>query len=941
MSVKDKIVIKGASQNNLKNIDIDIPKHKLVVMTGVSGSGKSSLAFDTIYAEGYRRYVENLSSHARFFLHSVKKPKVKRIENLSPAIAIDQKSDAHNPRSTVGTVTDIYDFLRTLYSQVGKPFCPTCGVELKKQDEKQLVLEIKKMKKNTQIVILGTWKGKQRTSKEKLSAIAGHGYSKVRINEKVHAIAQVKEGDLDDNVKIQIVVDRISHNPKHFDKERIIDSLQTAAKISKGEAVILVDNEDELHYSKHFSCPQCGFSLKDISPKNFSFNSPEGACSRCTGLGEVYRIDPDKVIPNRSISINEGAIMPWSRAGGRISGDSLHAQILKGLAKKYRFSLNVPIKKISKEKIKKILFGTDGEVILIKTKDNSQKEIIFKGISKELEDKHKSADSMFVRGEVEKYLSKQQCPECEGRRLQRPFLNIYILGKTIDQLVSMEIETLRSFLEKHLKEERKKTTNRDGKIISQIFSEIVSRLQPLNEVGLGYIDLNRSTQTLSGGEFQRVRLATQLYSGLSDVVYVLDEPSIGLHAKDTQKLIKTLRKLQKAGNSIIVVEHDRDIICAADYIVDIGPKAGTEGGSIIFQGTVSDLRKAKTQTAKHLFKKGLSKNKKKKITRSKQELRIIGAKQNNLKNIDVSIPLSKFVSVVGVSGGGKSSFVNDIVAKALRKKIHGYSEDPGQYDSIEGINNISKVVIIDQASIGRSPRSNAATYTRIFGHIRKLFAMTEEAEKCGYTASHFSFNMRGGRCEYCQGEGVQKIEMHLLNNVYANCSHCNGTRYSKKMLEVQYHGATIVDVLNMNVEYAYHFFSSNKLIVEKLKSLKAVGLGYLRLGQNANELSGGEAQRIKLATELARKSNGNTLYILDEPTVGLHFSDVQKLLCVLRGLVNANNSILVVEHNLDIIEASDWVIELGPGGGNKGGEIIFEGTPDQLKEANTPTGKIL
>ena len=753
-------------------------------------------------------------------------------------------------------------------------------------------------------------------------------------------IYQVDGKDFEGNERVQVVVDRISHDPRKFDRERIVDSLQTASKISKGEAVVLIDNDEELHYSKHYCCGKCGFKLKSISPKNFSFNSPDGACEKCTGLGEVFQVDPEKVIPSRAISINEGAIMPWSRAGGRVNNDSFHSQILKGIAKKYHFSLNVPIGKISDAKLNKILYGTDGELISIKTKTGGKKEIAFEGISRELEEKHKNADSTFVRNEIEKYLSKKICPNCDGKRLRPEYLSIKVLEKSIDEFVEMEIEELTKFLEKQTKEKKENGVADQMKIIGQILDEITNRLRPLNDVGLGYLNLNRSTQTLSGGEFQRVRLATQLYSGLSDVIYVLDEPSIGLHARDTRKLIKTLRKLQRAGNSVVIVEHDRDIINAADYLIDIGPKAGNEGGKVIFSGTVAKLKRAKTETANYLSRKKTYPVSKKRKETNEKFLKVIGASQNNLKNVTVEIPLSRLVSVVGVSGSGKSSLINDIVAKALRKKIHGCTDDPGKHKDIKGAKDISKVVIIDQASIGRSPRSNAATYTGVFSHIRKLFAQTEEAKKHGYTASHFSFNMRGGRCEYCQGEGVQRIEMHLLNNVFADCPYCNGTRYNKKMLDVQYHGATIVDVLNMSVEYAYHFFNSNKLITEKLKALKDVGLGYLRLGQNANELSGGEAQRIKLATELARKSNGSSLYILDEPTVGLHFSDVHRLLLVLQGLVDAGNSVIVVEHNIDIIKASDWIIELGPDGGQEGGKVIFEGAPAQLKNKKTPTGKM-
>jgi len=681
-----------------------------------------------------------------------------------PAIAIDQKSDAHNPRSTVGTVTDVYDFLRIIFAEAGVPFCPKCKKEMQKQDEHQLVSAIKKMDKGTQLIILGAWRGQQKNIDEKLSAIASQGFSKVRIGKSIFLIHQVDGKDFSNEETVQVVVDRISHDPRKFDRERIVDSLQTASRISKGEAIVLVDNEKELLYSKYFRCGKCGFELKTLTPKNFSFNSPEGACTRCTGLGEVFQIDPEKVIPSKAISINEGAIMPWSRAGGRVNNDSLHAQILKGLARKYHFSLNVAVGKIPEEKINKILYGTAGEKITIKTKTGSKKEIEFEGISKELEEKHKTADSTFVRGEIEKYLSKKVCPKCSGKRLKVECLNIKLLGNTIDQLVEMEIEALAKHLDDKLKEKNEYQKTGQIKIINQIVDEIVSRLRPLNDVGLGYLNLNRSTQTLSGGEFQRVRLATQLYSGLSDVIYVLDEPSIGLHARDTKKLIKTLQRLQKAGNSVVIVEHDRDIINAADYLIDVGPKAGKEGGKVIFQGTMAKLKKEKTETAQYLSRRKTYLNSKKKPRKMKKKLKVIGAAQNNLKNITVELPLACLVSVVGVSGSGKSSLINDIVAKALRKKIHGSTDDPGEYKDIKGADQISKVVIIDQASIGRSPRSNAATYTGVFSHIRKLFAQTEEAKKHGYTASHFSFNMRGGRCEYCQGEGVQRIEMHLLNN---------------------------------------------------------------------------------------------------------------------------------------------------------------------------------
>ncbi len=943
MENHNKIIIKEASQNNLKKINIEIPKDKLVVITGVSGSGKSSLAFDTLYAEGYRRYVENLSSHARFFLQSVKKPKVKSIINLSPAIAIDQKSDLNNPRSTVGTITDIYDFFRVLFAEAGQPVCSLCGQKMEKQDEETLIAKIKKMPKGTNLAILAKWNGEQKTIREKLNAIAGQGFARVRIAGKIQMVSQVVTQNLSLDEEIQVVVDRIMLLPNRFDRERIIDSLQTAAKISKGMAIVLVDGEHVLRYSKQFRCSSCGKVLDDLTPKNFSFNSPEGACELCTGLGVVFRADKNKIIPSETISINEGAIMPWSRCGGRVNKESFHSLVLKALAKKYKFKLNIPIGKISKDKIDKILYGTNGEKITIQGKNIKAQEIVFEGVAAELESRYVNAESSFIRNEVEKYLTKVNCPKCEGKRLKKDFLNVEVLGRTIDEYVTCEIDKLLGILKKIKKEEINKSDNQfQVKMMEQIFDEIISRLAPFEDVGLGYLNLNRSNQSLSGGEFQRVRLSTQLYSGLSDVVYVLDEPSIGLHPRDTQKLIKTLRKLQKCGNSVVVVEHDKDIILAADYLIDIGPMAGEDGGEVVFEGTIKQLKKADTKTARYLFGKN---NKKQQIISkertSSKKIVIKGARHNNLKNCDVSIPLLSLVSVIGVSGGGKSSLINDILAKAIRREIHSSTEAPGEFDKILGMQNVSKVVIVDQGSIGRSPRSNAATYTGVFSYIRKLFAQTEIAQKKNFTASHFSFNMRGGRCEYCQGEGVKKIEMHLLNDVYTDCQACNGTRYSNKMLEVKYHGATIVDVLEMSVDYAYHFFSSNKTISDKLGALRNVGLGYLKLGQSATELSGGEAQRIKLASELARKSNGNTLYILDEPTIGLHFSDVQRLLAVLQGLVDAKNSVLVVEHNTDVIQVSDYVIEIGPEGGSAGGEIVFTGTPKELKKAKTVTGRFI
>lgn len=948
MQNHDKIIIEGAKENNLKNINIEIPKDKLVVITGVSGSGKSSLAFDTIYAEGYRRYVENLSSYARFFLESIRKPKIKRIENLAPAIAIEQKNSSQNPRSTVGTITGIYDFLRHLYAHVGVPYCPTCGLEMKKQGLDAIVEKVRKFSTGTQLAILGNWPEKEKPLLESLTLIEKQGYARVRIGEFTRTILEAKH---DEEVVAQshsenlfVVVDRMQVNQKHFDRERLIDSLQTAAKISKGQALILVDNSQKIFFNKYFICPECYYTIKNIAAKNFSFNSPEGACDRCSGLGKVAQVDPARVIPNHNLSLAEGAIMPWNKTGRKFNGENFYQQILEAFAKKYRISLHTPLNKVPASVVEKLLQGTKDEELEIKDKGLKRK-MKFEGVIKYLEDKYQKADSTFARNEIEKYMIVKDCPICQGKRLKKQFLQVKVFNKSIDELVKMEVRLLvdygRELLQKIKKEDQKEQGQVEKqKIIVAILEEINNRLQPIVEVGLGYLDLDRSCQTLSGGEFQRTRLATQLYSGLSGVIYVLDEPSVGLHSRDNRQLIKTIRKIKDKGNSVIVVEHDRDIIIEAEHLIDMGPGAGKEGGEVTFQGTIQELETTKSETSLYLFnKKKFSSRKDSKPVKDK--LTIKGATENNLKDIDVEIPLKKMVAVAGVSGSGKSSLINDILAKSLRQQIMGSFDQPGKHKKIEGLDKISKVVIVDQTPLGRSPRSNAATYTGVFSYIRELFARTDLAKEKGYNASHFSFNMRGGRCEYCQGEGTKKIEMHLLDDVYATCAHCQGTRYSKKILDVQYHGVNIAGVLDMSIEYAFHFFSSHRVITEKLEALNNVGLGYLKLGQNALELSGGEAQRIKLAAELARKSSGSSLYLLDEPTVGLHFSDIARLLKVLQSLVDKGNSVIVVEHNVDVIKASDWVIELGPEGGKEGGYLVFQGKPEALKKAKTWTGKAL
>ncbi len=948
MKNKEFIGVFGASQNNLKKINIEIPKHKLVVITGVSGSGKSSLAFDTIYAEGFRRYAESLSSSARFFLGEIKKPNIRRIENLSPAVALTQKTTAVNPRSTVGTLTENYRFLRKLMAEFGEPFCPKCKIKLIKQDEQELIEKIKELKNKTVLKVLAVWDKKQKDTYKKIKAIANHGYARVRIAEKNYLVERALKEKFKNGIKVEVVVDHMVLQRNRFDKERFIDSLRVAANLSKGQASLLIDDKRRLIFSQNFFCVQCGFRLGELSPGNFSFNSPKGACQRCSGLGKVYLADINKIIPNQKISFNEGAIRPWSQIKvNRGRKKTEQELILKKLAKQYKFQLNQPVKNISSNTLEKIFFGDKDNPLWLSKKEGFSEERYFKGIGKELERRWQENSSGLTQREMEKYLTEKTCPNCQGNRLRVEYLRIKLFNYTINQLVKKELRDLKTIFQEEIKKNIKQKTLKE-KTITVILKEMIKRISPLIEVGLDYLTMDRPVTSLSGGETQRIRLATQLNSGLSDVIYVLDEPSIGLHSRDTKKLIKTLRKLQRAGNSIIIVEHDKEIIKEADYLIDIGPGAGQHGGKVVFAGTIKALKKSKTETAQYLksnfgvidIKKET--NKKKKRNKRKEEYIIIeGAQEHNLKNIKVKIPRRKLVTIAGVSGSGKSSLIKNVLAENLRKKIHHYQGKTGACKKISGVNKINKLVMINQAPIGKTPRSNAATYTGVFAHIRKLFAQTKEAKKKNLLANHFSFNMKGGRCEYCQGEGVQKIEMQLLNNVYAVCPHCLGTRYNKKIIEIEYHGVNIAQVLDMEIDYAYHFFNSCKLIKRKLAILKKVGLGYLRLGQSATELSGGEAQRIKLATELARKSKGETLYILDEPTIGLHFSDVKNLMKVLNQLKKEEHSVIIIEHNLDVITGSDWVIELGPEGGKLGGEVIFEGIPQDLKKAKTWTGKAL
>ncbi len=912
----EEIIIKGARVNNLKNISVNIPRNKFVVITGLSGSGKSSLAFDTIYAEGNRRYLEGLSSYARNFLDVSSKPDVDKIENLSPSISIDQKSVVRSSRSTVGTLTEIYDYLRVLFAKVGEVHCPKCRVLMQRKSNKEILREILSLSGKNRIVVLANYKQKNKSFKEIVRKIQQQGYARVRLDGKMVPVSEIylrNESECPD--KIEVVIDRINFDSRDIDKERILDSIETAMKVGDGSMGILINTEKENYYNRDFVCEKCGIKIKEITPRHFSFNSPEGACPECQGLGMKMKVDPQLVLPNKKLSLAEGAIKPWNRNG---NGAQSNNSLIKKLAREYKFSVKTPVKKLTVEQLNLILYGS-----------KKADPIYFEGVVPSLERKYLETKSDYARSEIEKYMLPEICSYCQGSRLKKESLGVLIDGQSISEMSDLSVFQLRNYLEnfpfKNISKEKEK-------VAKVLLRETVDRLVALEDVGLDYLSLSRGIKTISGGEAQRIRLAVQIKSQLTGIIYVLDEPSVGLHSRDTEKLIKTIKSLRDAGNSVVVVEHDRDFIKAADWIIDMGPGAGNEGGKIIFEGTSKNLLKSDVATAQYLS------GRKKVFKRIKSRrgngkfLGIIKASEHNLKNINVKIPLGKLVVICGVSGSGKSTLVCDILAKALSKHFYKSKDFAGKHQAIQGLRNISKVIDINQNPIGKTPRSNAATYTGLFSHIREIFARSEEAKSKGYFASRFSFNMKGGRCEVCQGEGMRKIEMHLLPDMYVKCEACDGTRYNRKTLEIEYQGMNIAQVLNMNVSYALKFFKRYPLIYEKLKTLEDVGLGYLKLDQSATNLSGGEAQRIKLAKELARKSLGKTLYILDEPSIGLHFEDIKKLLKVLDALVEKGNSVLVVEHNADIIKSADWVIELGPEGGEEGGEIVFEGVPEKLKK---------
>jgi excinuclease ABC subunit A len=929
------IKIRGARVHNLKNVDVDIPKNKLVVITGISGSGKSSLAFDTLYAEGQRRYVESLSAYARQFLGIMDKPDVDKIEGISPAISIDQRKAVHNPRSTIGTMTEIYDYLRLLFARIGQPHCPKCGKSVSRQTIDQIKDQILKISKDTEIAILGpVARAKKGEHHGTLEEIQKAGFVRVRIDGIIFRVEEALEKEIDKNKKhnIEVVVDRLVLDGQ-LDKSRLVDSLETALKLGKGMVIInqnskLKNQNEDAVFSQNFACEACGVSMPEIEPRLFSFNSPFGACPSCQGLGEKLIVDPNLVIPNKNLTLDEGAVMPWARASHKVGRQGFFWSKLADLAQTHNFALDVPVKELAPENINLILNGKGS----------------FEGVIPWLERRYHDTDSEWAREEISQYMVEKICEVCQGKRLAPEVLAITIFSKSINDVVAMPISELKKFFSNLTDGKVLKMKAEEEKIAGPIVKEIINRLQFLIDVGLDYLTLNRKTETLSGGEEQRIRLATQIGSKLTGVLYILDEPSIGLHARDQERLIKTLRQLQEIGNSVIVVEHDSQTIKSSDWIIDVGPGAGKHGGKIIFAGTPVQLLKSHTLTGDYLSGRKKIEAEKKNIKNNSEikHLTIKGAQEHNLKNIDVKIPLGKFVCVSGVSGSGKSSLVNDILAKALLKRFYNAKEEPGKHEAILGMENLSKVVLVDQSPIGRTPRSNPATYTNAFAYIRDLFASMKEARIRGYQAGRFSFNVKGGRCEACEGQGVKKIEMYFLPDIYVECEECHGKRFNQETLSIEYKGKNISDVLNMTVEEALEFFKNIPALYAKLKTLNDVGLGYVSLGQAAPSLSGGEAQRVKLADELSRKESGRSLYILDEPTTGLHFDDIKKMLLILRGLVDKGNTVLVIEHNLDVIRNADWIIDMGLEGGDKGGYIVAEGTPaDIVKVKKSYTGQFL
>ena len=934
---QNKLIVKGACEHNLKNVDVEIPRDKFVVFTGLSGSGKSSLAFDTIYAEGQRRYVESLSSYARQFLGQMEKPKVDYIEGLSPAISIDQKTTSKNPRSTVGTVTEIYDYLRLLYARVGIPHCPVCGREISRQSVDTIVDSIMELETGTKIQVLSPIvSGRKGEYVKELDNIRKSGFVRVRIDGITYDLSEQIKLEKNKKHNIEVIVDRLVI--KDEIRGRLSDSVETAANLSKGLIIIDVIGGEELMFSQNYACPEHGVSVEELNPRMFSFNNPFGACPKCSGLGIFMKVSEKLVVPDPNLSIRQGAIKAsgWSAA----DGGTIALMYYEALAREYDFSLDVPYKDLPQKAKKAIMYGTDGKKIKMQRKSvygegTYMKD--FEGILNNIERRYAETTSEYSRNEIEQLMTAVECPECGGARLKKESLFVTVGGININEFCSKSIKDALVFLD------GLKLSDRDMMIADAIIKEIKSRMKFLASVGLDYLTLTRSSGTLSGGESQRIRLATQIGSSLMGVLYILDEPSIGLHQKDNNKLLNTLKELRDLGNTLIVVEHDEETMLSADYIVDVGPGAGIHGGEIVCAGTPQDIMNCE----KSITGQYLSGRKKIPVPQERRKgngkfLEVKGAAENNLNNINVKITLGEFVCVTGVSGSGKSSLVNEIIYKRLAEELNGAKRFPGKHKEMLGIENLDKVINIDQSPIGRTPRSNPATYTGVFNDIRELFAMTSDAKSRGYTASRFSFNVKGGRCETCQGDGIMKIEMHFLPDIFVPCEVCHGARYNRETLEVKYKGKSIYDVLEMTVEEAVNFFSAVPKIHKKLSTLFEVGLGYVKLGQSATTLSGGEAQRVKLATELAKPATGRTIYILDEPTTGLHTADVHRLIEVLQKLVDKGNTVLVIEHNLDVIKTADYVIDLGPDGGDKGGNIVATGTPEDVaKETHSYTGQYL
>jgi excinuclease ABC subunit A len=932
---QEELVVHGAREHNLKDIDVRLPRNKLICITGLSGSGKSSLAFDTIYAEGQRRYVESLSAYARQFLQMMEKPDVDSIEGLSPAISIDQKTTSRNPRSTVGTVTEIYDYLRLLFARVGRPHCPVCGKPITGQSQESIVDQILQLPEGTKFTVNApVVRDRKGEYKDVFEELRNEGFTRVKVDGEQHLLEE--EIPLDKKYKhtIEVVVDRLTMKPDL--RTRLAQSVETAAQLAEGlVAIDLVGEDRSLLFSEKFACPDHGVSLPELQPRIFSFNSPHGACPRCTGLGAQQEIDPDLLVPDTSLSISEGALVPWS-----VGNSGFYESVIQAIADRYEIPLDEPWENLSEEEEDLFLYGTEGERLYVSYRNRMGRRrsymLAFEGIIPSLERRYRETDSASQRERIEEYMSFRPCPVCNGARLKPEVLAVTVGGKNIHEFTQMSVTRALEFLD------QLELTDTEQLIGARIVKEIRERLMFLDNVGVGYLQLDRASATLSGGEAQRLRLATQIGSQLVGVLYILDEPSIGLHQRDNDKLIGTLERLRDLGNTVLVVEHDEQMMRSSDWLVDMGPGAGEHGGHVVAEGTAAKVERSKDSVTGQFLSRSRVIPVPERRAEDNGSFWVRGASQHNLKDIDVEFPVGKFVCVTGVSGSGKSTLVNEIVHKALANKLHRHRTKPGDHESVEGIEVFDKVIDIDQSPIGRTPRSNPATYTKLFDHIRELYSMTPEAKVRGYKPGRFSFNVRGGRCETCKGDGQIKIEMHFLPDVYVPCETCKGARYNRETLEVRFKGKSIADVLEMSVEEALQFFAKIPKLRRRLQTLHDVGLDYIKLGQPATTLSGGEAQRVKLSSELSKIATGKTLYILDEPTTGLHFADIEKLLDVLQRLVDSGNTVLVIEHNLDVIKQADWIIDLGPEGGEAGGEIIATGTPEQIADVDeSATGQFL